>query len=54
MNSIQTNLEVGQKVVMKGNGTESERTVEVLGGFGAKSFTTGTALIVKLKRFFEK
>ncbi len=32
---------------MQGEGSEYSRTVEVIGGFGQMSFTSGTALIVK-------
>ena len=48
MNSLNLNLEDGQKVVMQGNGSESARTVTVKdGGFGQVSFTSGTALFVE-------
>ena len=46
-NSLNINLANGQKVVMHGVGSEKDRTVEVIGGFGQMSFTSGTALIVK-------
>ena len=49
-NSLDRNLKKGEKVVLKRKywkGTEAERTVEVLGGFGMQSFTMGNALFVK-------
>ena len=48
MNSLNIDLEKGQKVVMQGDCEESKRTVEVIGGFGMVSFTSGTALFVRL------
>lgn len=48
MNSLGLNLEKGQKVVMQGSGPETQRTVTIDGGFGMVSFTSGTALIVRL------
>ncbi len=46
-NSLNMDLDKGQRVVMQGEGTEEERTVEAIGGFGMVSFTSGTALFVK-------
>lgn len=43
-NSLNVNLEEGQKVVMAGHGSTEHRTVTVTGGFGMASFTSGTAL----------
>ena len=48
MNSLNIDLEKGQKVVMGGEGSEEQRTVTVIGGFGQASFTSGTALFVEL------
>lgn len=49
MNSLGVNLEVGQKVVMQGNGNEEHRTVIITGGFGMDRYTMGTGLFVKLQ-----
>lgn len=49
MNSLNITLTEGQKVVMQGEGPEVERTVTAIGGFGMASFTSGSALIVRLK-----
>lgn len=46
-NSLNMNLDDGARVVMKGPGDEASRTVTVKGGFGAKSFLSGTALFVE-------
>lgn len=49
-NSLNIDLEVGQKVVLSAKewkGTEAERTVEVLGGFGLQDSTNGSALFVR-------
>ena len=48
VNSLNLNLQEGQKVVMEGNGPEESRTVTVTGGFGMRAFTTGSALFVEL------
>ncbi len=47
MNSLNINLEEGQKVVMQGDCDEAKRTVIVKSGFGMSSFTRGTALFVE-------
>lgn len=47
MNSLNINLEEGQKVVMQGDCDEATRTVTVKGGFGMCSFTSGSALFVE-------
>lgn len=49
MNSLDINIKEGTEVVMMGNCPESQRTVTVTGGFGAQSYTAGTALFVKYK-----
>ena len=48
MNSLQVDIEKGQKVVMQGTGSEAERTVTVFGGFGMQKSTSGSALFVTL------
>lgn len=51
-NALNENLD-GKRVVIKKKylkeqyHDEEKRTVEVMGGFGAKSFTSGTALFVR-------
>ena len=51
-NSLNKNLN-GKTVLLKKKGlkpefhAESERTVKVVGGFGASSFTSGSALLVE-------
>ncbi len=47
MNSLNQNIPDGTKVVMEGDVSEEERTVTVKGGFGAMSFTSGTALFAE-------
>ena len=46
-NSLGINLDVGQKIIMQGFGSEQQRTVTANGGFGMTAFTSGTALFVK-------
>jgi hypothetical protein len=48
MNSLNINLEEGDKVVLEGDCHESIRTVTVTGGFGMSKNTAGTGLFVEL------